>query len=221
MDLLLVRHGESEGNSLGQLQGHVDSPLTPLGRAQARRVGAWLKAQAPRWAAAYCSPLSRARETAEIITNQTGYPAALHDDDLREVAAGELEGLNRDQIWKKYPGYADRKITDLGDFAEFGGEGYDDLQARVGRFRERLERRHKPGADVVLVVAHGGLLFQLVKSVVCVPVPRVCILQWGNCTATLLRFRERRGTFMAEVTWHVPIDLMGMSSGEESTGVFR
>jgi broad specificity phosphatase PhoE len=221
MDLLLVRHGESEGNALGQLQGHFDSPLTPLGRAQARRAGAWLKAQAPRWAAAYASPLARARETAAIIASQTGYSEPTHDDDLREVAAGELEGLNREQIWKKYPGYADRKITDLGDFSEFGGEGYDDVQGRIRRMLGRIEARHRPGSDVVLVVAHGGLLFQLVKSVVCVPVPRVCILQWGNCTATLLRFRERRGAFMAEVTWHVPIELMGGGSGEESTGVFR
>ena len=101
MDLLFVRHGESEGNALGQLQGRIDSPLTPLGRAQARRVGAWLKQHGPRWSAAYASPLARARETAEIIIGQTGYPEATLDDDLREVGAGDLEGLTRDDIWKR------------------------------------------------------------------------------------------------------------------------
>jgi 2,3-bisphosphoglycerate-dependent phosphoglycerate mutase len=221
MDLLVVRHGESEGNALGQLQGHFDSPLTPLGRAQARRAGAWLKAHGPRWSAAYASPLARAKETAEIIIGQTGYPEATLDDDLREVGAGDLEGLTRDDIWKRYPKFVDRGVTDLGDFAEFGGEGYEQVQARVHRLLARIESRHRAGADVVLVVAHGGILFQIVKAAVCVPVPRVCILQWGNCTATLLRFRERRRTYMAEVTWHVPIDLMGGGSGEESTGVFR
>jgi broad specificity phosphatase PhoE len=221
MHILLVRHGESEGNSLGQLQGHFDSPLTPLGRAQARRVGTWLKAQAPRWSAAYASPLARARETADIIAAQSGYPAPTHDDDLREVAAGSLEGLTREEIWKRHPRFVERTITDLGDFAEFGGEGYEDVQARVSRVLTRIQGRHRAGEDVVLVVAHGGIIFQLVKSVVCVPVPRVCILQWGNCTATLLRFRERRGTYMAEVTWHVPLELMGGGSGEESTGIFR
>jgi broad specificity phosphatase PhoE len=221
MDIILVRHGESEGNALGRLQGHVDSPLTPLGRAQARRVGGWLKVHAPRWAAAYASPLARAKETAGIICEQTGYTQSILDDDLREVGAGRLEGLTRDEIWSRYPRFAERQITELGDFAEFEGEAYEGVQERVRRVLARLESAHRAAADVVLVVAHGGILFQIVKAAVCVPVPRVCILQWGNCTATLLRFRERRRTYMAEVTWHVPLDLMGGGPAEESTGVFR
>ncbi len=221
MDILLVRHGESEGNVLGRLQGHGDSPLTALGRAQARRLGGWLKVHGPRWSAAYASPLARARETAQLIAERSGFPAPTIEEDLREVCAGSLEGLTRDEIFKRHPHYIQRGITDLGDFGEFGGEAYDDVQARVRRVLARLEDRHRPGADVVLVVAHGGINFQIVKAAVCVPVPRVCILSWGNCTVALLRFRERRSTYMAEVAWHVPIDLMGGGSGEESTGVFR
>src|SRR5262249_6808988 len=131
MDLILVRHGESEGNALGRLQGHVDSPLTPLGRAQARRVGGWLKAHAPRWAASYASPLTRARTTAEIICEQTGYPQPILEEDLREVGAGRLEGLTRDEIWSRFPRFAERAITELGDFSEFDGETYDGVQDRV------------------------------------------------------------------------------------------
>jgi broad specificity phosphatase PhoE len=221
MDILLVRHGESEGNVLGRIQGHVDSPLTDVGRAQAARLGKWLRARGLRWSTAYASPLARARDTAAILAEQTGFPAALPDEDLREVGVGQLEGLTRDEIFKRHPRFVDRAITDLGDFEEFGGEGYDAVQARAGRVLQRLEQRHRAGADVVLLVAHGGINFQIVKAAVCVPVPRVCILHWGNCTAALLRFRERRGTYMAEVTWHVPIDLMGGEEGAGSTGVFR
>jgi broad specificity phosphatase PhoE len=72
-------------------------------------------------------------------------------------------------------------------------------------------QHHKADADLVLLVAHGGINFQIVKAAVCVPVPRVCILHWGNCTTTQLRFRDRRDAYMAEVTWHVPIELMGGS----------
>jgi broad specificity phosphatase PhoE len=221
MDILLVRHGESEGNVLGRLQGHVDSPLTDLGRAQAARVGGWLKARGLRWAAAYASPLARARDTAAIICERTGFPEAVHDDDLKEVGVGRLEGMTRDEIFKKHPGFIDRPITDLGDFSEFGGEGYEDVQARVGRVLARIAARHRASSDVVLVVAHGGINFQLVKAAVCVPVPRVCILHWGNCTASLLRFRDRRGTYMAEVAWHVPTELMGGEPADHTTGVFR
>jgi len=221
MDILLVRHGESEGNLAGRLQGHIDSPLSALGRAQAHRVGSWLKERKLRWSAAYASPLSRARETAAIIAERTGYPEPTLDEDLREIGAGALEGLTRGEMIKKYPSFIDRQVTDLGDFAEFGGEGYDAVQSRVGRILEKLQARHRKGADVVLVVAHGGINFQLVKAAVCVPVPRVCILHWGNCTAGLLRFRDRRGSYMAEVAWHVPVELMGGEAGADSTGAFR
>jgi hypothetical protein len=66
----------------------------------------------------------------------------------------------------------------------------------------------------VLCVGHGGLNFQLLKQLICEPVPRVCIVRMGNCSATLVRFRERRGTFMGEIVWHVPVELMGASSRE-------
>jgi broad specificity phosphatase PhoE len=221
MDLLLVRHGESAGNLEGRLQGSVDSPLTPLGRAQAARLGGWLRGQGLRWNAAYASPLIRARDTAAIIADTSGFTEATVDDNLREVGAGSLESLTRDEIFKKYPRFIDRSITDLGDFEEFGGEGYDAVQSRVERFLARLEARHRAPADLVLIVAHGGINFQIVKRTICLPVPRVCLLHYGNCSATLLRFRDRRGTYMAEVSFHVPIELMGGESGAGSSGAFR
>jgi broad specificity phosphatase PhoE len=221
MDLLLVRHGESAGNLEGRLQGSVDSPLTPLGRSQAARLGEWLRARGLRWNAAYASPLSRARETAAIIAEKSGFTEAVVDEDLREVDAGSLESLTRDEIFKKHPRFIERSITDLGDFEEFGGEGYDAVQARVERVLARVEARHRVAADLVLIVAHGGINFQIVKRAVCVPVPRVCILRYGNCSTTLLQFRDRRGTYMAEVNFHVPIELMGGESGAGSSGAFR
>ncbi len=221
MEILLVRHGESEGNLAGRLQGHVDSPLSALGRAQATRLGGWLAARGLRWTSAYASPLARARDTAALIAERTGFPAATLDEDLREIGAGALEGLTRDEMIRKFPRFIDRGIADLGDFAEFGGEGYDTVQMRVARMLEKLKARHRGPSELALVVAHGGINFQMVKAAVCVPVPRVCILHWGNCTACLLRFRERRGTYMAEVAWHVPVELMGGDAGAESTGVFR
>jgi broad specificity phosphatase PhoE len=221
MDLLLVRHGESAGNLEGRLQGSIDSPLTPLGRSQAARLGDWLKARGLRWNAAYCSPLIRARDTAGIVAEKSGFSEAIADDDLREVGAGNLESLTRDEIFKKYPRFMNRSITDLGDFEEFQGEGYEAVQTRVRRVLARIEERHRAAADLVLIVAHGGINFQMVKASVCVPVPRVCILHYGNCSATMLRFRDRRGTYMAEVHFHVPIELMGGESGAGSSGAFR
>ncbi len=221
MDILLVRHGESEGNRQGRMQGHRDYPLSELGIAQARRLGAWLEVQNVRWDAAYCSPLKRAHQTADIIAEVTGKPVAAVDDDLKEIHAGALEGLTREDMFRQNPAFLERGIMQLAEFAEFGGESYDDVQARVGRLRARLEAKHREAGDTLLLVAHGGINFQLLKSLICEPVPRVCIVRMGNCTVTHVRLRERRGVFMGEVAWHVPIELMGGESGEGAGSLFR
>lgn len=221
MDILLVRHGESEGNARGELQGHADAPLTPRGREQATLLGDWLRARDLRWQAAYASPLARARETARIIAERASFLEPVLDPDLREVSVGSLEGLNRETLGTRHPTFLERAITDLGDFGEYGGETYDDVQVRVQRFLARLSDAHRESADRVLVVAHGGINFQLVKAAICIPVPRVCILAWGNCTTTLLRFRYRRGAFIGEVAWHLPIELIGGESAAAINRVFR
>jgi uncharacterized phosphatase len=221
MDILFVRHGESEGNALGMLQGRLDSPLSPTGREQALRLGTWLRSIGFLWDAAYASPLRRAFETAEIVTRTAGGCGPEADPALAEIAAGHIEGLTREQIVARHPSYGGRRITDLGDFAEFGGESYDSVQARAASVRERLEAAHRDCMSRVLLVGHGGFNFQLVKQLVCEPVPRVCILTMGNCTASLVRMRERRGRYMGELVWHVPVELMGGSSEDVAGAMFR
>jgi broad specificity phosphatase PhoE len=212
LEILLVRHGESEGNAQDRMQGRSDFPLTELGRNQARRLGAWLAERRLEWHALYVSPLLRAKETAELVRAAAGGPAPTPEPGLAEIHAGELEGMNFVEIVERFPSYTARGVGGIGDFAEFGGEGYDEVQARAADLYRRLEASHRGHAERVLCVGHGGLNFQLLKQLICEPVPRVCIVRMGNCSATLVRFRERRGTFMGEIVWHVPIELMGGES---------
>src|SRR5262245_39005838 len=121
MDILFVRHGESENNAAGRLQGSNDSPLTEKGRSQAATLAGYLIEKDFRWTAAYASPLSRARETAEIIASRTGFSKPVIDPDLAEVSVGSLEAMTRDEIGARHPTFMTRAITDLGDFSEFGG----------------------------------------------------------------------------------------------------
>jgi probable phosphoglycerate mutase len=221
MELLVVRHGESVANVEGRMQGRLDSVLSERGRAQATVLGNWLAARGVTWHAAYASPLTRAFETAEIVTRITNGPTPTIDPDLAEVHAGSLEGLTRDEIASRHPDYMQRGIDDLADFSEFGGESYDDIQARIGRLCDRWFGSHRAAEDRVLIVAHGGINFQLVKSLVCRPVPRVCILRFGNCTIANLRLRERRGTYMGEVQWHLPVELMGDIGSRDGGELFR
>mgnify|MGYP000626705443 CR=1 FL=1 len=91
MLLYLVRHGETDWNLERRIQGSTDIPLNNTGREQARVTGRLLSSR--HWDAIYSSPLSRARETAEIIASEVGLPGPTPVDALVERAYGEAEGL--------------------------------------------------------------------------------------------------------------------------------
>jgi broad specificity phosphatase PhoE len=133
--LLLVRHGETDWNAAGRLQGHTDRPLSDFGRRQARELAAELANEPPD--AIYASDLARARETAEIAGERLGLRVVL-DPDLREKDWGTWEGLT--------PVERDR--------VEFVGESTEAHQERILRALRRIARRHPGGR--VLVVTHGG-----------------------------------------------------------------
>ena len=217
---MLLRHGESQGNAQGRMQGRRDYSLSPLGQDQAARAGAFLANQGP-FVAVYASPLKRAFETATIVAAQGVRPEPVVDEDLHEIAAGTLEGMNEAEIRAAHPVFMERSLTETGDFSDYGGESYADVQARVRRVMARLEAAHRKAEDRVLLVGHGGFHYQLAKSLLCEPVPRVCLLKIGNCTVSLLRLRERRGLYMAELVFHVPVELMGGTSGEGAARLFR
>jgi broad specificity phosphatase PhoE len=134
--LLLVRHGETDWNADGRLQGHTDRPLSDYGRRQARQLADELAEE--ELEAIYASDLARARETAEIVGRQLGLPVVL-DPDLREKNWGTWEGLTaveRDRV-------------------EFVGESTEAHQERILNALRRISERH-PGDGRVLVVTHGG-----------------------------------------------------------------
>ncbi|HKD94409.1 MAG TPA: histidine phosphatase family protein [Gaiellaceae bacterium] len=134
--LLLVRHGETDWNADGRLQGHTDRPLSDFGRRQAQRLADELDGE--RLEAIYSSDLSRARETAEVVGERLGLSVEL-DPDLREKDWGNWEGLTaveRDRV-------------------EFVGESTEAHQERMLRALRRISERH-PGDGTVLVVTHGG-----------------------------------------------------------------
>jgi broad specificity phosphatase PhoE len=134
--LLLVRHGETDWNAEGRLQGQTDRPLSDFGRRQARQLAEDLADE--KLEAIYASDLSRARETAEIVGERLGLPVAL-DADLREKDWGTWEGLTaveRDRV-------------------EFVGESTEQHGERMLRALRRIAERHPDGGRV-LVVTHGG-----------------------------------------------------------------
>jgi broad specificity phosphatase PhoE len=207
LDIVVARHGESKANAEARMQGRFDSPLNERGQAQARALGSFLSRVGFVWDQALSSPLRRALETARIAASAAGGSAPEVDPDLAEVAAGRLEGLSAAEIEEQYPSYPARRLDELGDFAEYGGESYAQIQDRVASLLQRLLGAASPPRRVLLV-GHGGFNFHLVKRLICVPVPRVCVLRMDNCCATLIRVHFRRGMQIGEVVWHLPIELM-------------
>jgi broad specificity phosphatase PhoE len=133
--LLLVRHGETDWNAEGRLQGHTDRPLSNYGRRQARELAEELAGEP--LDAIYASDLARARETAEIVGERLDLPVTL-DPELREKDWGTWEGLT--------PAERDR--------VELVGESTEAHQKRILRALERIAEGHPGGR--VLVVTHGG-----------------------------------------------------------------
>ena len=144
--VVLVRHGQTEGNLSEHWQGHLDSPLTLLGEGQTERLGA----KPPRVDVVYSSPQGRAYRTAESF----GRPVNPNDE-LKEIAFGSWEGSTADEIRLADP-EAFRQIRELGiDVARGGtGETFGGVRGRMTRAIEGFVKRH-PGRRIA-VVSHGG-----------------------------------------------------------------
>src|SRR5207342_2682150 len=103
--ILVLRHGQSEWNSVRRWQGTADSPLTDLGREQARTTATLLAALRLEFPAIWTSNLRRASETASIIARVLRLGDPIVDDRLCEAHAGEWEGLTPDEIELRWPGW--------------------------------------------------------------------------------------------------------------------
>ena len=108
VELVVVRHGQSEWNAVRRWQGTADPPLTTLGREQAAAQAGWLAGLDDRWAGVWTSPLQRAARTAAIVADHLGLTAPAHDVRLEEAYAGEWEGLTPTEIERDWPGYLTR-----------------------------------------------------------------------------------------------------------------
>ena len=142
--LLLVRHGETDWNAEGRLQGHTDRPLNDYGRTQAKALADRLAGEGAD--AIYTSDLVRAKATAEIIGERLGLTVVV-DPDLREKDWGTWEGLTGDE-----------RVH-----VEFEGESTEDHRDRVMGAVRRIVARHP--AQRVVVVTHGGSLRRIQTAV--------------------------------------------------------
>jgi broad specificity phosphatase PhoE len=179
--LLIVRHGETEWNAEGRIQGHTDICLSDKGRRQALEV-AYRLASTP-IDVAYCSDLSRSSETARIILGERDIPLRLTPQ-LREYHKGVFEGLTAVEMQTRHPQmYAASLVRDL-DFAPTGGESIRQASARLAAFVAQIKEHHQEGT--VLMVGHGGSLRGAIVALLALPLEATWRFVMRNCSLSII-----------------------------------
>ena len=156
--LWMVRHGQTDWNVAGRIQGHTPTHLNEVGRQQAAELGRYFSAKP--FKAIYASDLPRAYETAEIIGKGLGLEVVRRAG-LRERALGLCEGKTTAEVADVRKSVQASGAGDLADWTGVEGVEPDEvLWQRLGAELEWISTRHA-GEDV-LVVSHGGVIRQMV-----------------------------------------------------------
>ena len=153
--LILIRHGESEWNRAGRIQGQVNSPLTDLGINQAKAISDYLSGIfLNQELKIYTSPLDRAIQTAEIIAQGIDHPSSkiIIEERLNDFSLGEISGtFGWDKVAEIFPEQAQLRLQDPMRFHPSGGESGAEFEARL---RSLLEDLMDDGT-LKLMVSHG------------------------------------------------------------------
>ena len=187
-EFIFVRHGETDANRAGILQGSRDIPLNAVGIRQAEAVAEYLRDTD--FDAVYSSPLSRAVKTAEVLL------AAGHDKlllqktpALQEWRCGELDGLTWEEINARFPKEAGSFCFEQIEVQMPGGESGFEFQKRVEDFLQHL-RDEFPGKRILLV-SHGGVLQRIFRFVAGVVAEGNIIPLAGNASVSSFVFNHK------------------------------
>jgi probable phosphoglycerate mutase len=152
--LCIARHGETDWNKRGVLQGWLDVPINARGRTQAQQMAADLAAAD--FQAIWSSPLARARETAEIIATALRLPAPTCHEGLREKHFGAIQGIPKNELAEQDPGLLEQILRRNPATHFVGGETMDETAERVLEAVQTIGLHH--GGARVLVVTHGWVM---------------------------------------------------------------
>ena len=194
MKLYFIRHGESQGNLEGKIQGSMDFPLSALGEKQVDLISSYCNDIHLDYI--YSSDLTRAYETAKKIGEVKELPVRKWEK-IREVHLGPLQGMTREEIKDKYPITQEKSIITSGIA---GTETVEELTERCQSLLDQLEKAHKN--DSVALISHGGfisifLMFMIAKD------------QWaslqrpfviGNTSVTLIEWHGGQETPLLHYT---------------------
>jgi len=190
--VLLIRHGETEWNTLGRWQGYEQTSLNELGIAQANALANYLRHHPI--AAIYSSDLLRAWQTATALGEAVGVKPESFTE-WREHHLGIFQGLTRDEIQEKYPAEWALMRSDYWGYVIPDGESRGDTQRRAYRAWETCLKQAK-GSEIV-IVSHGGTIKMLLTKLFG-EIPEVMDAHLPNTSISTVE-RNAQGWRLAEI----------------------
>jgi probable phosphoglycerate mutase len=191
--LIIVRHGQTQWNLKLIRQGHLDSPLTEKGVAQAKALGERLARET--FTALYSSDLGRALQTAQMIAEATGHKIVT-DARLRERHLGIFQGLNGDEIREKYPEEYRLHRTVGPTYIIPDGESVEQQVARNVEYLKEIAERHV--GEKIVVVTHGGVLSGLFRHTFSIPFTAPRRFEFTNASLNVFNYED--GNWLLQ-TW--------------------
>ncbi len=189
MRLLIVRHGQSEGNASGVIQGHLDFGLSELGWRQAEATAARLAGE--KVDRVIASPLKRAWDTAGVIAGALGLEAEARPA-LTEYNIGAISGLTGPQVRERFPEMM--AAYQRGERPRFPGEeGREEFLQRVSTVLHGL----RDTGETVVAVAHGGVVGALCYAALGLDYGRPGMFRVANCSITEFA-RDRTGRVVVQ-----------------------
>jgi len=165
LKITFTRHGESTANTLHVFSNHrADHPLTEKGKGQALALANRLLDQ--KFSAFYSSPIPRAVETAQIVSDQIHLPFKIHNS-LQEFDAGVLEGRSDDNAWAEFSALWKGWFSEgLGNKKIDGGESLVEICDRLENFLDEVLLQHPETDANIFCITHGGLLYAAIPGLV-------------------------------------------------------
>ena len=191
MNIYVIRHGETDWNTVKRLQGTTDIPLNQNGIQMAEQTSNGLNKEGIKFDLIYSSPLIRAYKTAQIMAQQSNCPI-IKDERLREFNFGEAEGHTLDEL-KADPKYQNLVywFTESSKYkAELGAESLESLFDRIDSFFNDKVLPFEDKYENILLVVHGGVVRGVTNYLTKEGIAGFCKVKIPNCGVNLFTLKN-------------------------------
>lgn len=199
MKLYIMRHGETDWNKQGLIQGSADIPLNEYGVELAIKTRAGLAHDHIRFDKVFSSPYIRAKRTAEILLEGQKVPLII-EDRIREMSFGKYEGIIIREL-RTNPEYTEiNKCFDdpLHYIREEGAESYEEVFARIKSFFTDTILPLEQTCENILMVSHGALIRACISIIKNQSLEEYWSIHQQNCSINIVEVREHVFTILEE-----------------------